>query len=68
MGTGSLIHSFFTNNTVGIATGTVGIAVEETTGKSPLEHVIGSIDTSPKKAKLKPEGVIWLYDWREESL
>ena len=62
MGTGSLLHSFITNNTVGMATGTVGIAVEETTGKSPLEHVIGSIDVSPKKEKLKSKKVIWLYD------
>tara|TARA_Y100000114_G_scaffold89561_1_gene83118 strand:+ start:1109 stop:1366 length:258 start_codon:yes stop_codon:yes gene_type:complete len=60
LGAGSLMHSVFTGNTVGIVSGGAGIAIEENTGKSPLEHVIAEI--TPKKIKTEPDGIIWSYE------
>ncbi len=61
LGTGSLFHSMFTGNTVGIATGGAGLAIEENTGKSPLEHILNEINPPPKKKPKPKEGVSWSY-------
>jgi len=59
IGVSSFVHSVLTGNTVGIATGGAGIAVEQTTGKSVTDHVLDGI--LPKEKIQKPETVQWIF-------
>ena len=62
LGTGSFFHSMVTGNTVGTATGVAGLYVEENTGKSPLEHILYSINPPPKPKPKPKEGIVWSYE------
>lgn len=59
IGVSSFVHSVVTGNTVGIVSGSAGIAVEQTTGKSVTEHVLDGI--IPKEKIQKPKTVQWIF-------
>ena len=54
VGVSSFVHSVVTGNTVGVATGAAGLAVEETTGKSVTEHAIDIVLPKTKMSLPKP--------------
>jgi hypothetical protein len=66
LGTGSFLHSLWSGKVAGIITGGAGIAIEDQTGKSPLEHVMDEFNPPPpppvKKVAKKSQGVTWSYE------
>ena len=63
LGTGSFLHSLWSGKVAGIVTGGAGLAIEDQTGKSPLEHVIDEFNPPPvKKVAKNSQGVTWSYE------
>ncbi|MDB4378403.1 hypothetical protein N9Z41_01400 [bacterium] len=66
LGAGSFLHSLWSGKVAGIVTGGAGLAVEDQTGKSPLEHVMDELNPSTpptiKKVAKNSQGVTWSYE------